>query len=74
METMKLEKFFSEEAARCEKLRVAVQFCYMCRSRDIDSLSKEDFVLVSWLSMIVILSYFLYGLHFRAKEFATSNL
>ena len=53
--TMKFEKFFTEEAVRCEKLRAAVRFCFLCRSREIDSLSEEDFVAVSRLSVTVIL-------------------
>ena len=66
---MTLEKFFSEEAARCEKLRVAVQFCYLCRSREIVTLSKEDFVVVSSPSMAVIPSHFFpHGLHLIEKE------
>jgi hypothetical protein len=53
--TMKLEKIFSEEAARCEKLKAAVQYCFLCRSRENESLSNEDFVAVSWLRVTVIL-------------------
>ena len=73
---MTLEKFFSEEAARCEKLRVAVQFCYLCRSREIVTLSKEDFVVVSSPSMAVILSHFFpsqFALH-NSKRIVDDNL
>ena len=72
---MTLEKFFSEEAARCEKLRVAVQFCYKCRSREIVTLSKEDFVVVSSPSMAVIPSHFFssrFALH--SKRIVDDNL